>query len=249
MNDYFASITPVGTIKYPMHKHNTYEVMCYFEGSGYLATEYGNIPFDKGSIIIVPPGVLHGSVSTEGFRNVSVGGDFNNMFFFNKPTLIRDDVNSSGEILARLILNNYTSESEYLLSLCNTYAHFILKNSELKNPTKKATAQIISQISERFTDTDFDVTDALNKSGYAEDYMRSEFKKMTGTSPITYLNELRLRHAVKLLDIYSANISVSELSYACGFTDPVYFSKKFKEFTGMSPLNYQKKHFQKEDEQ
>lgn len=249
MNDYFASITPVGTIKYPMHKHNTYEVMCYFEGSGYLATEYGNIPFDKGSIIIVPPGVLHGSVSTEGFRNVSVGGDFNNMFFFNKPTLIRDDANSSGEILARLILNNYTSESEYLLSLCNTYAYFILKNSELKNPTKKATAQIISQISERFTDTDFDVTDALNKSGYAEDYMRSEFKKMTGTSPITYLNELRLRHAVKLLDIYSANISVSELSYACGFTDPVYFSKKFKEFTGMSPLNYQKKHFQKEDEQ
>lgn len=247
MNKYFASITPVGTVKYPMHKHNTYEVMCYLEGSGYLATEHVNIPFDKGSIIIVPPGVLHGSVSKEGFRNVSVGGDFNNMFFFNKPTLIRDDANSSGEMLAKLILNNYTSESEYLLSLINTYAYFILKSSELKNPTKKAISQIISQISEGFTDTDFDVTDVLNKSGYAEDYMRSEFKKMTGRAPVAYLNELRLRHAAKLLEIYSANISISELSYACGFSDPVYFSKKFKDFTGISPLNYQKKHFQKED--
>ena len=61
------------------------------DGNGFLATTQGNISFEKGDIIIVPPRILHGSVSERGFVNISVGGDFNNLFMFDKPVKLFDN--------------------------------------------------------------------------------------------------------------------------------------------------------------
>ena len=67
-------------------------------------------------------------------------------------------------------------------------------------------------MSARFSDPCFDITPLLNQSGYAEDYIRAEFKKATSLTPIDFLTKMRLEHAQKLFEIYGDNISVSEVA-------------------------------------
>ena len=59
--------TQDGIKTYPMHKHNNYEIMLYLKGTGYLRTKNARYAFSPGSIIIVPPGMEHGSTSKNGF--------------------------------------------------------------------------------------------------------------------------------------------------------------------------------------
>jgi hypothetical protein len=183
MSDFFISITKTGTKKYPLHQHPKWEIMYYLKGEGYLATQNENIPFKPGGIIIVPPGVTHGSVSQNGFVNISIGGDFSHLLLFDYISVQMDNENRNGERLARLIYDNRYVNIDYLSALCSTYAQFLLHNSNPKKRIIQAIRNIIEQVSASFTDPCFDITALLNQSGYAEDYIRAEFKKSICLSP------------------------------------------------------------------
>lgn len=238
MKNFYATVTEPNTVKYPLHRHSKWEIMYYLEGVGYLKTEKGNIPFAQGDIIIVPPKIEHGSVSENGFVNISISGDFEHLLMFEEPQKLHDNEIFEGEILARVILQNRYSGDEYVSALCTVYIHFLLKNAEYDNRLNRAVTDIVSQMTERFSDTDFNVTEILNKSGYAEDYIRTEFKVRTGVSPVRFLTNIRIEHAVKLFEIYGQSITVSEAALRCGFNDVVYFSKRFKQIMGESPECY-----------
>ncbi|WP_171656417.1 helix-turn-helix domain-containing protein [Paenibacillus foliorum] len=67
------------------------------------------------------------------------------------------------------------------------------------------------------------------------------FKSETGDSVIETLLKIRLRHASRLLA--HTTLSVAEVSDNIGFRDPLYFSKQFSSFFGMSPTAYRRKNF------
>ncbi len=215
--------------------------MYYLEGIGYLATSKEDIPFKKGDIIIVPPKIDHGSVSENGFINISISGDFEHLLMFENSVKLHDNESFEGEKLAQLILQNRYSGDEYLSALCTAYIHFLLKNAEYDNRLSRAVATIVSQMTERFSNPDFSVAEILNQSGYTEDYIRAEFKKRTGVSPVRFLTDIRIEHAVKLFEIYGQSITVSEVAVKCGFYDVVYFSKRFKQIIGESPDLFKKR--------
>ena len=76
-----VTVTTDNTTVYPQHEHSHWEIMCYLSGTGYMKTEKGNIPFSEGTVICMPPRLLHGSVSVSGFKNISLGCDY-----FSFPT-------------------------------------------------------------------------------------------------------------------------------------------------------------------
>ena len=240
MNGYSISITKANTIKYPLHQHKNWEIMYYLSGNGYLATENEDIPFKPGSIIIVPPKVVHGSVSQNGFVNISVGGDFGHLFMFDSIVVQQDNNTLNGERLSRLIFDNRFSDEEYLSALCNAYAHFLLKNEVYEKKINREIGKIIDEITRDFFDPCLNPTVLLNKSGYTEDYIRAEFKKAVTLSPIDFLAKTRIEHAKKMFEIYGSSLSVSKVAETCGFEDTVYFSRRFKQFTGISPKEYKK---------
>lgn len=65
-----------------------------------------------------------------------------------------------------------------------------------------------------------------------------KFKKSTGTSPVKYIEILRLEHACALLE--STTLSVNEISNSIGISDIFYFSKLFKRKYNVSPTAYRK---------
>ena len=62
------------------------------------------------------------------------------------------------------------------------------------------------------------------------------FKQVTGYTPVTYLNQLRLHKARILLE--TSLLTVAEVGAAVGYEDPAYFSRSFKKYMGYSPVNY-----------
>ncbi len=238
MNEIAISKTAPDTKKYPLHQHNYWEVMYYLSGSGYLATSGTNLPFSKGSIIIVPPHFLHGSVSEDGFVNISIGCDFDNLFRLSDIVVIQDNADFDGRNLATMIYKNQHKSNTYIASICSTYAYFILENLTHEKNLNHAIGEIINAISENFSDAKFDITDCLKQSGYAEDYIRAEFKRQTKETPIDFITKTRITHAKKLIEIYGDALSVADISEACGFYDATYFSRRFRQFVGMSPTQY-----------
>lgn len=73
-------------------------------------------------------------------------------------------------------------------------------------------------------------------AGCSVPHFKYLFKKQLGVSPIQYLNNLRMEHAVNLIksDMYS----VTEIAELCGFHNVYYFSNAFKKHTGLSPTAY-----------
>ncbi|WP_372638124.1 helix-turn-helix domain-containing protein [Fodinibius sp.] len=65
------------------------------------------------------------------------------------------------------------------------------------------------------------------------------FKKVTGKTFFTYLNEYRGGYACKLL--MQTNLNVSEICYKSGFNSISNFNKQFKAITDTSPVRYKNK--------
>ena len=81
--------------------------------------------------------------------------------------------------------------------------------------------------------------DAMAKSmSYNPNYLSGLFKKSTGYSIIDYLNLLRIKNAIIYFFYY--NQDVSSTCECVGFNDISYFSRTFKDFTGVSPRDFKR---------
>ena len=99
-------------------------------------------------------------------------------------------------------------------------------------------AEIIKGIS----DTSFSIKDCLKKMPLNYDYIRKLFKKEIGVSPSEYLLKERMALAGLLLSSGISNrfshYSISQIAEACGYSEPLYFSRVFKKYYGVSPSEY-----------
>ena len=62
------------------------------------------------------------------------------------------------------------------------------------------------------------------------------FRTYTGLTPIEYLTDYRLRKAIELME--NDNLTLTQISYECGFGGASYFAETFKKNYGVSPKRY-----------
>jgi signal transduction histidine kinase/ligand-binding sensor domain-containing protein/CheY-like chemotaxis protein/AraC-like DNA-binding protein len=98
---------------------------------------------------------------------------------------------------------------------------------------KTATELIVENLDE----PDFSVEKLSSLMAMSRPVLFRRFKAITGESPQQYINQVRLRKAVELLQGRQHNIN--EVAFECGFSDPKYFSTTFKKHFGKSPREYQ----------
>lgn len=80
------------------------------------------------------------------------------------------------------------------------------------------------------------MSDAADYMKQSKDYFGKCFKKNTGISYNDFYNRLRIEYAKSLIG--RGMYKTYEISDKLGFSDPDYFTKKFKEATGMTPSAY-----------
>ncbi len=82
--------------------------------------------------------------------------------------------------------------------------------------------------------------DIANVANMTKNAFCKYFKKRTNKTYISFLTEIRIENACKLL-IDDMDLSISEIAYTSGFNNISNFNRKFKEIKKISPLHYRRK--------
>lgn len=113
----------------------------------------------------------------------------------------------------------------------------IVENIRVVNKKKwdNITMKVINFLEENFS-KDISLEDAAREVNMSYHYFSKFFKEQVGENFVDYLTNLRIRKAKELLK--NSSLSVKEVSYKVGYSDPNYFSKIFKKVTGVTPTEF-----------
>ncbi len=107
------------------------------------------------------------------------------------------------------------------------------ENSKTVHHVHAAQQWIQQRLGENVTIADWSAACGLNT-----DYFSRLFKSHTGMTPRAWLIERRLKRACQLLA--SADETVEQVAYQCGFNCPFHFSRGFKRRFGIPPASYRR---------
>ena len=110
--------------------------------------------------------------------------------------------------------------------------------SEYNHYPVKSLADKICSYLEMNTDKDFTKELITERFFLSYSHLAAEFKREKGLSMGQYHNEARMKKSAALLR--STLLSVGEIADLLGFSDMLYFSRKFHAFSGVSPTEYRK---------
>ena len=99
-------------------------------------------------------------------------------------------------------------------------------------------APAVERIHADYTGDGVSIASLAALCGITPEYFRAIFRAIYQTSPLKYINDLRLSRAAEL--IASGEYSVTEAARLSGFSDPAHFSRAFKKRYGVPPVGYKK---------
>lgn len=141
---------------------------------------------------------------------------------FEKMLLLRSDLRTKDFYKSHSIFYQILAESQ------NT----ILQNSNIPEIIYPS----FCYMNKYFSTPRLTIAEVAHASNISEVYFRQVFKKATGQLPNKYILNLRIKHAIFLLQ--NSNYKVNEIAAKSGFSDIKYFMTAFKKITGFSPQKY-----------
>lgn len=110
----------------------------------------------------------------------------------------------------------------------NSMVYSISQNSFLTDITK--------YILKNYSDSELSNATLGKIFGYHPHYLNNLFKSSFGTTLHQYILNLRINAAKEFLRF--SKMTISEISFQSGFNSSSYFSQKFKQITGLTPIEY-----------
>ena len=109
----------------------------------------------------------------------------------------------------------------------------VQSHKQLLLTTPPKLQQALDFLHEQFTSPETTVETTARHIKTSTVYLRKIFRLALNTTPLKYLNDLRMRYAVGLLK--TGYYRVEEIAELSGFNDPKYFSALYKKRTGFLP--------------
>ena len=97
--------------------------------------------------------------------------------------------------------------------------------------------KFLTQVEQIYADPDYNIERLSDTLGLSRGHLHRKIKDLTGTSPVDFLRNYRLKKAATLLKQKQYN--VSEVAYQTGFSSSAYFAKCFKAAYNVTPTEYQ----------
>lgn len=166
-------------------------------------------------------------------------------FAFQKIAVNCEENENPLKILAQMTDTVKNSEEGYELLLAgNTFLmwkylnkYLVIKNRTEKGENKIRLKQMLSFIQKNYAE---EIT--LEKIAENSHISRSEccryFKKFTGQTVFEYIVSYRINKSLEMLK--NSKKTIAEISAEVGFSNQSYYTKRFKEFTGKTPMEYRK---------
>lgn len=120
----------------------------------------------------------------------------------------------------------------------------ILASAELQAPRQEPADDLPVELHRLLTWIDAHLAEPITLAGLARLSRRGTttvnrlFHRHLDTAPMTWVTTRRIDHARRLLS--TTNLTVAQIARASGVADPYYFSRLFKEHTGMAPRDWRR---------
>ena len=96
--------------------------------------------------------------------------------------------------------------------------------------------RLMAYIEKNIGNSDASPEEMADATATSRSSLNRKVNRILGTTPMEFMREARIRKAFQLL--HEGTLAVNDIAYACGFSDPKYFSKCFKQVTGKTPKQY-----------
>jgi AraC-like DNA-binding protein len=257
----------------PEETHNGFEIVLILEGTQETMMESVTYVLNEGDILLIPPGFKHVNRCLSDTGMTYFCAHFNvddPMFRLEIIANLHLLYPSGDELNTKLYTvldswitleksdNAYTSQDRFamqarlfeLFGILTSVASNIAQGNHKFTPDRvhfaRAIAEAIkAEFAPRFSNpaltADLKIESIISSLGISPRYGFQLFKDVYRISPRKYLSELKLQEA-KLL-IQQPELSLSAIAERLGYANLSHFSRQFKRWTGMSPLEYKKNVF------
>jgi signal transduction histidine kinase/ligand-binding sensor domain-containing protein/DNA-binding response OmpR family regulator len=110
---------------------------------------------------------------------------------------------------------------------------------------KKILADVINVIIENLSKEDLCVQDIADELALSRSKLYRKIKELTGKSANEMIRKMRLEKSKELLAI--TEMTIGEICFKVGFSSPSYYTKRFKEYTGLLPKEYRLRNKEKKE--
>lgn len=115
----------------------------------------------------------------------------------------------------------------------------------IKGYDEELMERIMKVVNAHLDDSDFNVEQMCDEVGISRTQLHRKLKEMTGVSTTSFIRNIRLNEAARLLKEHKVN--ATQVAYSVGFVNYSHFSTIFKKHFGMSPTDYEMKFGEEED--
>lgn len=211
-----------------------------FEGETIYTQEDCRYVSDRANVILLPRGCSYEWTCTRTGHffiiEFQCNAVYDSVFSFSVKDCSRL-LSACREMEQRRLMKKSTSLAE---SIRDTYSILLMLAEEshkkyLPNEKRERLRPAMEYISAHYTDA---VTnDGLAAlCGVSTVYFRKLFAQVYGTSPISYIQDLRIQKAKEMLTTDFGN--VGDIAHALGYKSIYDFSRTFKKHTSLSPSRY-----------
>lgn len=137
-----------------------------------------------------------------------------------------------------------TDDLENIKSVCCEFANKMCEESSAKVIGDSIARITCEYIEKNYSNPQLTKEYISGELGYSFVYINNSFKNEFGTTVFAYLNNYRIQKATELL---IQDVPVRDVSKAVGILSIRTFYRLFQNMTGMSPAEYKKKFFGKEE--
>ncbi|MDE1205733.1 AraC family transcriptional regulator [Tenacibaculum larymnensis] len=249
------------------HQHEEIQLCVIVKGEGTLIVGDTINKYSSGDVLVIGSNLPHvfksdASVIKESFM-ISL---FFTKSSFGKDFFLLDDFKElipffDKSISGFRLLENKEKVTKLFLGLhkSSNLNRFIGLLEILKTLVESETAELASFIyPKRYTDNEgkrmqnvmdytinnfdknIDLYKIAEKANMTPNAFCRYFKQRTNKTYFTFLNELRIENACKLLTS-DKSLPISSVAYRCGFNNLSNFNRKFKEVKNVSPTTFKKK--------
>ena len=256
---------PNAKFSYPIHSHPEYEINLVMNTSGTRVIGDNEEEFNGLDLVMTGPNIPHvwksasetNHVITIQFSKELLGDQIiSKRVFMPIRQLLIDSIQGlhfhgpdaeklKDEIMELLHMQGFQTATKFFSILCsmatatkrklvsNLYESEILINISKSRRITKACKYIEENISQKISLADVALLVNMSESAFSH-----FFKKKTGISFITHVNNLRVAKACDLL--INTSLSASEICYDCGFNNKSNFIRIFTKKKQMTPIEYRK---------
>ena len=143
-----------------------------------------------------------------------------------------DNLLTQRESLQKTILSRLNSQSENNKALIEQIAYPV---SQIIPIDELFVQKLVEFMDANYSNPDLRVNELADYMNMSRSVFNRKINGIMGISPIEYIKRFRISKAKHFI---VSGMSISEISFSVGFSDPNYFSKAFKKEVGLTPTEY-----------